>query len=101
YVENWNDLKIGDTAVVISQNEGVVYKRIGSKFKADKGIKLISDNTIYDPYTISTEDILEIWKAKAYISTELPQPAPEPTMENLSAMMAQMQKSIVQLQKDK
>ncbi len=101
YVENWNDLKIGETAVVISNNEGVVYKRIGSKIKADKGLKLISDNQIYEPYTVDANEILEIWRAKAYISTELPQPTPEPTMESLTAMMTQMQRSISQLQPDK
>lgn len=99
YAENWADLKISDTAVIISKNDGVVYKRLGSKFKVDKGIKLVSDNTVYEPYAIEAEDILEIWKAKAFISTELPQPAAEPTMENLTSMMAQMQKSIGQLQK--
>ncbi|WP_353134023.1 LexA family transcriptional regulator [Pseudopedobacter sp.] len=101
YVENWNGLKIGDTAIILSKNEGVVYKRISSKFKSDKGIKLSSDNPIYEPYIIEAEDILEIWQAKAFISTELPQPTPEPTMESLTAMMAQMQKSIVQLQQGK
>ena len=100
YVENWNDLKIGETAVVVSKNDGVVYKRMGSKLKQDKGIKLVSDNPIYEPYFVPAEDILEIWKAKAFISTELPQPTPEPTMESLTHMMAQMQKSIRELRKD-
>ena len=100
YVENWNDLKIGETAVVVSKNDGVVYKRMGSKLKQDKGIKLVSDNPIYEPYFVPAEDILEIWKAKAFISTELPQPTPEPTMESLTHMMAQMQKSISELRKD-
>ena len=98
YVENWADVKQGDTYVVISKNDGVVYKRIGSKFKDTKKIKLISDNPVYDPYEINGEDILEIWKAKAYISTHLPLPAPEPTMESLTSMMAQMQRSIAKLE---
>lgn len=100
YVENWNDLKAGETVVVVSKNEGVVYKRIGTKLRADKGIKLVSDNPIYEPYYVPVEDIMEIWRAKAYISTELPQPAPEPTMESLTNMMAQMQRSISQLKND-
>ncbi|MFC5285279.1 helix-turn-helix domain-containing protein [Pedobacter alpinus] len=101
YVENWNDLKVGETAIVISNNDGVVYKRIGSKIKQDKGLKLVSDNQVYDPYYVNADEILEIWKAKAFISTELPQPTPEPTMESLTSMMAQMQRSISQLQHDK
>ncbi|MFD1632084.1 XRE family transcriptional regulator [Pseudopedobacter beijingensis] len=101
YVENWNNLKIGETAIIISKNDGVVYKRISSKFRLDKGLKLSSDNPAYEPYSIESEDILEIWQAKAFISTELPQPTPEPTMESLTTMMTQMQKSIVQLQQGK
>lgn len=100
YLDNWNDVKTGDTYVIISKNEGVVYKRAGNRFKENKELKLISDNRVYDPYTIDADDILEIWKAKAYISTSLPEPTPEPTIETLSSMMAQMQKSIAQLNKN-
>lgn len=94
YVENWHDIKSGQTYVVISKNDGVVYKRIGAKYKEDKGLKLVSDNRVYEPYWVEAEDILEVWKAKAFISTELPEPSPEPTMETLTSMMAQMQKTI-------
>jgi len=97
YLENWGDIKSGDTYVVVSKNDGVVYKRVMGKFKDQKKLKLVSDNPVYEPYEINGEDVLEIWKAKGYISTELPQPAPEPTMESLTAMMAQMQRSISKL----
>ncbi|MBB2148493.1 XRE family transcriptional regulator [Pedobacter gandavensis] len=100
YLENWNDIKVGETYIVISKSEGVVYKRAGNKFKENKELKLVSDNKLYDPYTISSDDILEIWKAKAFISSALPEPTPEPSIETLSSMMAQMQKSISQLNKN-
>ena len=98
YQENWADVKAAETYVVISKSDGVVYKRIGNKFKENKKLTLISDNPVYEPYEINGEDILEIWKAKAYISTHLPLPSPEPTMESLTSMMAQMQRSIANLQ---
>jgi transcriptional regulator with XRE-family HTH domain len=98
YVENWGDVKPGDTYVILSKNDGVVYKRIGGKFRDNKKLKLISDNPVYEPYEVNGEDILEIWKAKAYISTHLPLPTPEPTMESLTSMMAQMQRSIAKLE---
>jgi transcriptional regulator with XRE-family HTH domain len=94
YLENWNDLKAGETYVIISKNDGLVYKRVGNPFKENKTLKLISDNPVYEPYTIPTEDVVEVWKAKAYISTEFPQLSPEPSLESLTHMMAQMQKSI-------
>jgi transcriptional regulator with XRE-family HTH domain len=100
YMDNWNDVKAGETYVVVSKNEGVVYKRAGNRFKENKDLKLVSDNKVYDPYTVAAEDILEIWKAKAYISSTLPDPAPEPTMETLTNMMSQMQKSLSQMNKN-
>jgi len=100
YLENWGDLKSGDTYVVVSKSDGVVYKRVMGKFKDQKKLKLVSDNPVYEPYEISGEDVLELWKAKGFISTELPQPAPEPTMESLTSMMAQMQRTISKLGKE-
>ncbi|TWR25965.1 LexA family transcriptional regulator [Mucilaginibacter achroorhodeus] len=97
YQENWSDVKVGETYVFITKSDGVVYKRAGNKYKEGRKLKLISDNTVYDPYEIDAEDLLEVWKAKAYISTHLPQPTPEPTMESLTSMMAQMQRSIANL----
>ncbi len=94
YVEDWNAIKPGQTYVVVSGNEGVVYKRIGQKYKEDKGLQLVSDNKVYDPYWIAAGDVLEVWKAKAFISTDLPEPGPEPSMESLTSMIAQMQKTI-------
>ncbi len=100
YLEKWNDIKPGDTYVIVSKNEGVVYKRIASKYKDNKKLKLVSDNPVYDPYDIPGEDILEVWKAKAYFSTHFPEPVTESTMESLTGMMAQMQRSIAGLQKN-
>lgn len=99
YLENWADVKTGETYIIISKNEGVVYKRAGNRFKENKELKLISDNKVYDPYTVAADDIMEIWKAKAYITSSMPDPTPEPTMETLTHMMSQMQKSISQMNK--
>jgi transcriptional regulator with XRE-family HTH domain len=100
YVDNWNDIKQGETYVVVSKQDGVVYKRIGSKYKEDKELKLVSDNKVYEPYSIPGDEILEIWQAKAYFTTSLPSPSAEPSIENLSQMMAQMQKTIAQMGKN-
>ena len=94
FVENWMDIKAGQTYVIVSKEDGVVYKRVAFKFKEDKGLKLVSDNKVYDPYWVEATDIIEVWRAKAYISTEMPEPSPAPSMETLTHMMSQMQKTI-------
>jgi hypothetical protein len=101
YLSNWNEIKPGETYVIISKGEGIVYKRVGNKLRENKTLKLISDNLVYEPYSIPSEDVLEVWKAKAFISTQFPEPAPEPTLETLTSMVSQMQKSLSGLKDNK
>jgi len=97
YLENWNDVKSGTTYVVVSKSEGIVYKRAMYKFKQEKGLKLSSDNKAYESFWLETDDILEIWKAKAYISTDFPEVSLEPSLESLTTMISDMQKTILNL----
>ncbi len=94
YVENWQDIKDGQTYVIISDSEGIVYKRVYSKFNADSSGELLlkSDNTAYSPYSVKLEDIREIWKAKMFMSSEFPDP--NMSLERLSAIVMNMQKQI-------
>src|SRR5574343_175369 len=62
-VENLEDLKNSNTYVVLSRNEGVAYKRVVKNNRLKNKITLISDNPQYEPYHVSAEDVLEIWKA--------------------------------------
>jgi len=62
-VEKIDDLKNNNSYVVLSKNEGVVYKRINKNSKIKNKLTLISDNPIYEPYTVHEEEVLEIWKA--------------------------------------
>lgn len=67
YVENERDIKDGKTYVLLTRNEGIVYKRL--KRVDSTTLMLISDNTFYDPYTVKFSDILEIWEYAGSIAT--------------------------------
>jgi transcriptional regulator with XRE-family HTH domain len=72
YQENPDSIKNGKPYILVTQQEGIVFKRV-FRF-ADEGEKLllVSDNRQYEPYTIAVADILEIWSVRAYYSTKLP-----------------------------
>ncbi len=72
--ENLDDIKSNQTYIVISRNEGIVYKRIMKNGKSKGKLTLVSDNTAYQPYTVNTSDILEIWKASMIVSKANVQP---------------------------
>jgi transcriptional regulator with XRE-family HTH domain len=67
-VENLDDLKTSNTYVVVSRTEGIVYKRIMKNNRQKNKLTLVSDNPVYQPYTVNAEDILEIWQAQMIIS---------------------------------
>jgi transcriptional regulator with XRE-family HTH domain len=60
YVESLNEVKDGLTYIVLTKNDGLVYKRLYHEKK--KGTFIFqSDNTAYQPYTVASSEILEIW----------------------------------------
>ncbi len=61
YVEDIRDIKDGRTYIVLTQNEGLVYKRLYNKLDTDQHIHLHSDNKAYLPYRLKPEEIFEVW----------------------------------------
>lgn len=67
-VNSLEDIKTAGTYVVISRQEGIVYKRIVKNGRSKNKITLVSDNPAYQPYHVDTEDVLEIWQAQMIIT---------------------------------
>jgi len=66
-VESMDDVKNGQAYIVVSKNEGIVYKRIQKSTKAKNKITLESDNPNFQPYQVNTEDVVELWLAQVVI----------------------------------
>ncbi len=66
-VESIDDVKNGMAYIVVSKNEGIVYKRIQKNSKNKSKITLESDNPSFQPYQINTADIVELWSAQVVI----------------------------------
>ncbi len=67
YVESIDQVKDDKTYIVVSRNEGLVYKRV-RKDETNNQLILISDNTSYLPYSIPYEEVHELWQYQANIS---------------------------------
>ena len=70
FVENIKDIKSGRTYIVLTLNDGIVYKRIYDKIEEHNMLLLASDNKKYDPYYVPVEDILELWEFTCCINTQ-------------------------------
>lgn len=66
FVESLSDIVDGHTYIVITKDEGVVYKRL---YKKGKNLELHSDNKQYEPYTIKNGEVIELWQFACTINT--------------------------------
>lgn len=67
-VESIDDVKTSNTYVVVSRNEGIVYKRVMKNNRSKSKVTLVSDNPLYEPYQVNADEIVELWQAQMIIS---------------------------------
>jgi transcriptional regulator with XRE-family HTH domain len=102
YVENLSSIKNGKLHIVVSQQEGIVFKRVFNFQDKKNSLLLVSDNRLYEPYTIHAEDVLEVWAVKAYFSTQFPDvEAGKVSADQLAYTVLQLQEEVIRLKKGK
>lgn len=67
-VDSIEEIKNDVPCIVVSRNEGIVYKRVQKNGRQKNKITLVSDNPIFHPYTINAEEVIELWQAQVVIS---------------------------------
>ncbi|WP_462221159.1 XRE family transcriptional regulator [Ferruginibacter sp.] len=67
-VDSLEDIKNNMPYIVVSRNEGIVYKRVVKNNKAKNKLTLVSDNPQYQPYQVNADDVVELWMAQSVIS---------------------------------
>ncbi len=70
YVENWENIKDGKACIIVTRNEGIVFKLVYNRL--NNGILLlVSSNRNYTPYEIQISQVLEIWQFETWNSFEI------------------------------
>ncbi len=103
HVEDIKNIKSGKTYVLVSQREGVVYKRVFNYLNESGKLFLVSDNRHYSPYQVDGNEIMEAWSAKAYISVQFPDvdSKQDVSVEELAGVVLDLQKEIFKLKSEK
>ena len=73
FVQDWTNIKSGTSCIVLTKNDGIVFKTLINDLKENKSFLFVSSNPVYEPYEVKIEDILEIWKFETLISNQLPE----------------------------
>lgn len=90
-------IKSNQAYIVVSRNEGIVYKRIVKNNKLKNKFTLVSDNPQYQPYQVNAEDILELWQAQMVISKVTMQQRWD--MDSIASMVNNLQSQVSTLKK--
>ncbi|HNR85198.1 MAG TPA: helix-turn-helix domain-containing protein [Taishania sp.] len=72
FVQNWMTIRSGTPCIVVTNDDGIVFKIVNNYIEKEQAFQLCSTNTLYQPYMVHVNDILEIWKFVNYISPALP-----------------------------
>lgn len=70
FIENIRDINNGRTYIVLTKDDGLVYKRIYIPENDTQNLLLSSDNKVYQPYLVKRENILELWEFTCCINTQ-------------------------------
>ena len=103
WVEDFQNLKNGKSYVLVTQREGIVYKRVFNYLQENGKLFLVSDNRQYAPYQIDAGEVIEAWSAKAYISVQFPDVSTknEMSMEQLAGVVLELQQELQSLKSEK
>ena len=73
YVIDWTYIRSGQPYIVLTQDDGIVFKIVANKIEHESKLTLSSLNPLYQPYDLPASNIKEVWKFVHYISAEMPE----------------------------
>lgn len=100
YIESISAIKNGKLYILITKQDGIVFKRVFNFVATDGKLLLVSDNRQYDPYAIEATDVLELWSAKAFFSNQFPDlQSNSVSLDHLAHTVLSLQSEIQRLKK--
>jgi transcriptional regulator with XRE-family HTH domain len=98
FVDDIRNIKNGKTYIVLTLNDGLVYKRVYDKIEEHGMLLLASDNKKYDPYYVGIDEVMELWEFTCCINTQ-EYDEHELKISSIAAMLTQLGVELKELQK--
>ncbi len=92
FIQDWSDIVSGKPYIILTLNDGVVFKIVENQLEERGVLRLYSLNTLYEPYDVNVADVREVWRFKNFIAEEIPgEGAPQ---QNLARMVMELKKDV-------
>lgn len=96
YVTDWNFIRNFYPYIILTRDEGIVFKTVENKIKEEGRLILHSLNPLYEAYELPVQEIREVWRFVHYISSQMPEPNQEKDM--LAETVKKLQKEVKAIQ---
>jgi transcriptional regulator with XRE-family HTH domain len=97
YVQNWATIRSTTPCIVVTQNDGIVFKIVNNFISTQQSFELCSTNPMYKPYFVHINEVLEVWKFVNYISPTLPEMRVDD--HQLSKSLQDLQREVLDLKR--
>jgi transcriptional regulator with XRE-family HTH domain len=98
FVQDWHTINSGQPYIILTINDGVVFKIVDNLIQDEGKLRLFSLNQFYKPFDVSINDIKEVWKFIHFISNEIPEQNVSET--TLGKMVFELKKDLDQLKQN-
>jgi len=71
YMDDWIQIKDDTACIVVTQSDGIVFKKVYNYLTKQNCLMLVSTNPRFAPYLVGAPDVLEVWKFAGFFSREL------------------------------
>jgi transcriptional regulator with XRE-family HTH domain len=95
YVDNWSNIKDGYPHIVVTLDDGIVFKNVYKRLTDSQSFQLCSTNPAYEPYDVHANNIVEMWRFVNYICSDVP--SSEFKESELTAAILDLQKDVKHL----
>jgi len=74
FIPDFYDIKPNEAYVLVTREEGVVFKMVDKYVSEKRAFLLSSLNAAFQPYYLPITELKEAWKFVCYLNTEIPEP---------------------------
>ncbi len=71
FIQNWEQIKDGTPCIIVTQDEGIVFKVVYKQLEKNQTLLLVSSNRNYKPYELPIKSAIEIWKFETFNGFEI------------------------------
>jgi DNA-binding XRE family transcriptional regulator len=71
YAEDWTQIKDGTACIVVTESDGIVFKKVYNYLNKQNCLLLVSSNSRFAPYLVAAGEVLEVWKFAGFFSNQL------------------------------